>query len=1138
MSANRENLSGDISIPRHFSDTTEHLPCAVFSLLMDEALTVKHANEYFCEMFRCGRDELPISFLSLAADDGDRERLNDAVGYAKAYNQAQRLRLKLPLHTQEAETVNYSLCFNCYTGSGGEHMLSCIALIDDYGSEEVSENSWRDMESIAGSMPGCISKIIYHNRQITYLYLSGGLHRIAGYLPEDPEFGSIESIIFQEDLPEYYRNIEEQIAGGNISLSYRITEKNGRQRWVLQSASVLDVKDGVYTLICVYIDLTGSQNELMYSKRETHRLNIMLQANNDTLFEYDLKNDRMHFFDKALSEFGEESNWAVDKFLQNYIRSNLIHPDYQSMMRRVLIQGAPTTCELLLKTPYSVSEYRWFSMMCSYMRDKSGNIVETFGLLRDIHALKTAQMVKEDAAKRDSLTGLYRKEEGEKIIRERLEHRAENNTIAIAFVDISEFSGIIKQMGEEFGSVIIKTVAADMLSLVPKTSVCVRVGMDQFVVYVTNAADERMMQRLASEQIRRFNDSLKPLSNICKVDLAVGFAFSPRDGSDLDELIAKSYTAMKLSADTNGKSVVYNGEQLLEPAIKRIHLHTRDELSSFALAGDVMNILVTGKKVGESLSAALGMIAVHFGVDRAVIFNEDPYSSHKVLRMSFEWCGKGVKSAAHIIRFDKGSDYRRAFSHGFETICDSATLKDHPENNPYFFHYCEDMHSSAMFALRSGKAITGFISYERRNKNKSWYPNEVVQLGYLSEILAAYVDKLAVLSISPDGGSISAQTAKEAEIFYYSINTATYEVVSLHKGIPGYKENMQIGTKCHEGMFGRSFPCENCPAKYSPNVQNGFYQIYSDELNAFILVRFNKLRVSGNEYAHFYCFENKYANVEMTADGLKELNNEDLKAKMGEYDVNESAITAKDTLGNALMRGEFSVYVKPRVDLNSGRVTGSKAYACWMTNDGMILPEDYTAIFRKMGFIKDLELFTLSRALMFNKLGVTLSVDMSDIQLEDAEFFTKIRNIMNGYDIPYSLVELSFSAKVLNNPAYAEQLVKLREKGFSIALRDIMETDFATLRGAAADVFALPCRWAACRPSPAERMLIEAVSELAEGMGARCACEELSAFENDAEKKYTAELLKSMGCELALWGEAVPDKDFEQQYIGKKMAIN
>jgi len=148
----------------------------------------------------------------------------------------------------------------------------------------------------------------------------------------------------------------------------------------------------------------------------------------------------------------------------------------------------------------------------------------------------------------------------------------------------------------------------------------------------------------------------------------------------------------------------------------------------------------------------------------------------------------------------------------------------------------------------------------------------------------------------------------------------------------------------------------------------------------------------------------------------------------------------------AMNKNEFELYYQPQLDLNSNRITGLEALLRWKSPElGFVSPLKFIKVAEDTHLIIPLGEWVLVQACDFlsqlNKSGhsnLTISVNISIIQIFQADFTDRIIKVLEYFQIDPSSLELEITETILieSFDVVYEKLKLLSEMGIGIALDD------------------------------------------------------------------------------------------------------
>lgn len=140
--------------------------------------------------------------------------------------------------------------------------------------------------------------------------------------------------------------------------------------------------------------------------------------------------------------------------------------------------------------------------------------------------------------------------------------------------------------------------------------------------------------------------------------------------------------------------------------------------------------------------------------------------------------------------------------------------------------------------------------------------------------------------------------------------------------------------------------------------------------------------------------------------------------------------------------GEFVPYYEQQIDLETGELTGFEMLARWHSPDlGVVSPEIFIPIAEDIGVIAQLSEQLIIQAFEDAKEwdpSLTLSVNISPVQMRDPWFSQKILKLMLEHDFPAHRFEIEITESCLheNIGMVRSMITSLRNQGVQVSLDD------------------------------------------------------------------------------------------------------
>lgn len=155
-------------------------------------------------------------------------------------------------------------------------------------------------------------------------------------------------------------------------------------------------------------------------------------------------------------------------------------------------------------------------------------------------------------------------------------------------------------------------------------------------------------------------------------------------------------------------------------------------------------------------------------------------------------------------------------------------------------------------------------------------------------------------------------------------------------------------------------------------------------------------------------------------------------------------------LRTALERNELALHWQPKVDLATWRITGAEALMRWTHPTlGPIHPGEFIPVAEQCGLIDAMGLWALREACRAGTrelAGLTVSVNVSSIQLQNRQFLAQLQDTLQGSSMNPAQLELELTESVFIEDAdkTLKVLRAIRQTGVHLALDDF-GTGFSSL---------------------------------------------------------------------------------------------
>lgn len=253
----------------------------------------------------------------------------------------------------------------------------------------------------------------------------------------------------------------------------------------------------------------------------------------------------------------------------------------------------------------------------------------------------------------------------------------------------------------------------------------------------------------------------------------------------------------------------------------------------------------------------------------------------------------------------------------------------------------------------------------------------------------------------------------------------------------------------------------------------------------------------------------------------------------------------KNRMLKGMERGEFKVYLQPKVLLKTGKVSAAEALARWEDpKEGMIFPAEFIPVFENNGAVIKMNLYMLRGVCAILKdwiargiKPVVVSVNLSKISIHNPLFMSEFTEIMEDPATPVEYLEFEFTENAAyENPDKLNELInQIHAWGSTCSIDDFgcSYSNLNMLKDVPVDVLKLDKDFFDYRPENKERALhiVEAIIKLAHSIGMEIVAE-------GVEDETQAEYLKGINCDMIqgyYYSRPLSVENFEEYWRGSSL---
>ena len=189
-----------------------------------------------------------------------------------------------------------------------------------------------------------------------------------------------------------------------------------------------------------------------------------------------------------------------------------------------------------------------------------------------LNQLDQARASLQQAAHYDALTNLINRRGFNQVFAERLaEQNADDNRLAVMFLDIDHFKRINDSLGHAAGDELLKVIANHIKAATRSQDLVARFGGDEFCV-VTSLNNRDEARHLAQRIMQRMKDPIDLGGRRMVMTTSIGISIFPDDGNTAEELLKHADLALYQSKGNGRNSLTFFNDSLKTRATLALQL--------------------------------------------------------------------------------------------------------------------------------------------------------------------------------------------------------------------------------------------------------------------------------------------------------------------------------------------------------------------------------------------------------------------------------------------------------------------------------------------------------------------------------------------------------------------------------------
>jgi len=360
--------------------------------------------------------------------------------------------------------------------------------------------------------------------------------------------------VHSHDREKVWQSIQQVLNGKQATheIEYRVLEKNGDVRWILDHASIVQYnQDGKPVRMSgTHTDITERKLAEQQLRDSEQRLTLCQLYGGIGTWEADLINDRQFWSSTTckLLGFPELENPKWGDFLA------VIYPED----RQAVIDA--TEAHLANRIKYDVeyriidadNQLRWMRSLGRVDEVLSNGKPTYFrGIVQDITDRKATEEQIKQLAFYDPLTQLPNR----RLLYDRLQQgielgKREGKQLAVLALDLDRFKAVNDNLGHKAGDELLQKVAQRVTAQLRKIDTAARLGGDEFVVLLTELSHFEDVERVALAIITELSRPFQlGKSDEVSIGTSIGISFYPQHSNTPEILLDYADVALYKAKD-------------------------------------------------------------------------------------------------------------------------------------------------------------------------------------------------------------------------------------------------------------------------------------------------------------------------------------------------------------------------------------------------------------------------------------------------------------------------------------------------------------------------------------------------------------------------------------------------------------
>jgi len=368
--------------------------------------------------------------------------------------------------------------------------------------------------------------------------------------------------------------------GEPLRQTFRMRDRDGRELWVLDEATLVRLPHGVLQSHGVLMDISAQKEAEAAARASEEQQRRIIDSASSAYVAIDAEGVVTDWNERATETFGWPRHEAIGRLLSSLIIPEGKRAAHEAGLRRFAMTGSGPLVGRRIELVAVDRSAREFPVELTIWPVRAGGTLTYSALIHDITERRRLEDELRHQAFHDSLTGLANRA----LFTDRLGHALERRTegfVGVLFFDVDDFKLVNDGLGHAAGDALLIEVARRLSELLRGGDTAARLGGDEFAVLLEQTT-ELEATNVADRIVASFQPAFEVAGHQVTSRASIGISLG-QPGSDATALLREADAAM-YTAKGRGKGVW----QVFDPLL------AGDGLLEIELRADLKQAIETG----------------------------------------------------------------------------------------------------------------------------------------------------------------------------------------------------------------------------------------------------------------------------------------------------------------------------------------------------------------------------------------------------------------------------------------------------------------------------------------------------------------------------------------------------------------